>query len=350
MWRINPCTVALGFFLTSCAVTVDQYSVQGIEAERAPYGESFSLYGIHFQAPFRGQLRTGGEQIMAEMNTRGWVLFFGYVCFRDGASNTIPTDFRPWADAGYGVIVRVDSCGGSVPHEADYAAWAARVADYVQRTSGAHIWVIGNETNLSDEHPRYDGYTKSVSPQQYATVFTMVRNGIRSLPGHGNDVVAMQGISRDSAYHRAVLLAIGEGNVDGFALHAYTDGHNPAEIAGRFRSEYQGFLSATLEWARSLPVWITEASPIYSGWTDRNNGWVKAMYAEVDAWNQTPGTQKVRGVMMFIWSPVSLRKYDFHNKPQVIQDWREAMTNDYRWTPSARSSKTQRAHESLKAR
>jgi hypothetical protein len=312
--------------------------MQAAPAESASYGESSSIYGIHFQAPIGGRLRTGGEENMADMGTRGWVMFFGYVCFREGLSNIIPTDFRPWADAGYGVIVRVDSCAGSVPHEADYAAWASSVAGYVQSTSGAHIWIIANETNLPAEFPSYDGHTEPVTPQQYATVFKMVRASIKSLPGHGNDVVVTQAvaptapIARSFSYHRDLLLAIGEGNVDGLALHAYTDNHNPSEIAKRFRREYQGFLRATPDWARSLPVWITETLPVGGGWKDTNNGWVKTMYAEVDAWNRTPGTQKIRGAMMFIWDPVALPNADFHSKPQVIQDWREAMINDYRWT------------------
>ena len=96
---------------------------------------------------------------------------------------------------------------------------------------------------------------------------------------------------------------------------------------------YRDSLDATPGWARSLPIYITETTPDV-GWEDVNSGWIKNAYQQVDSWNARVGTQKIRALVLFIWSTDNLR-FQIKHRPQAIQDFKEAMANPYRWTSSA---------------
>ena len=63
---------------------------------------------------------------------------------------------------------------------------------------------------------------------------------------------------------------------------------------------YQDFLRVVPASMRSLPCYITEANygtDIPEGqdrWEDRNTGWIRRAYEDINGWNQNPGDQVIR--------------------------------------------------------
>lgn len=309
------------------------------------YGESPYLFGLH---------DPGGERHMAEKGRKGWILFTESI--GRNPAETQGRDYRPWADQGYGVIVRLNNGygpnEGTIPYQKHYDNFAARCATWVAASPGCRIWLIGNETNLSIEWPRYEGFTELITPPMYASCFLKCRARIKALAGHGSDQVVAQATGPWNIqsgmgwveYHLAMLTAIGEGNVDGLALHAYTHGSDPGLVTSEtkmavpyqnryyhFRT-YRDFLNAHPAWARSLPCYLTEANENVP-WLDSNNGWLRAAYAEIHAWNQTPGTQKIRCLIPYRWRAYDDKGMEFKNG--VIEDFRAACANDYRWSTTS---------------
>ncbi len=306
------------------------------------YGESPFLFGIH---------DPGGERHMAEKGRRGWILFTEEVG-RD-PQNRSGRDYRPWADQGYGVLVRINHgygpTNGTLPYQRHYAAFAQRVANFVAASPGAHLWIIGNETNLPGEWPRYEGAEERILAQMYVDCFRRCRAAIRALPGHGTDQVITQGVATWAAvigqgwveYHLEILNTLGQGGLDGVALHTYTHGSDPNLIFSEatmnppyqtrrfhFRA-YRDYLNAHPTWARSLPVYITETDQ-NDPWADANSGWVRNAYREINSWNMTAGNQTIRALVLYRWPRAD--QWFIEGKQGVIDDWRLAMDNDYRWT------------------
>jgi hypothetical protein len=306
------------------------------------YGESPYLFGLH---------DPGGERHMAEKGRKGWILFTEAV--GRNPADLSGRDYRPWADQGYGILVRLNHgygpTEGTIPYDTHYDAFAQRCANFVAASRGAHLWLIGNETNLSIEWPRYGGFEQRITPAMYASCYLKCRARIKALAGRSGDAVLPQATGPWNVqsgmgwveYHVAMLEAIGAGNVDGIALHTYTHGSDPALVWSEakmappyqnrhynFRA-YRDFLGAHPAWARTLPVYLTETGQAQA-WLDANTGWVRNAYAEIHAWNQTAGTQKIRSLILYRW-----RNYDAHSiefKNGVIEDFRAAMNHDYRWT------------------
>jgi len=311
------------------------------------YGESPYLFGVHDPQ---------GAIHMAEKAKRGWILFTEEIGRDSG--NTGGKDYRPWADAGYGILVRLNHgygpTNGTLPYAKHYASFAQRAANFVRNSPGAHIWIVGNEMNWDQEWPRYEGPTEEITPDRYVSSFRQVRNAIRALPGHSGDQVIPGALGTYGPptptggfgfveYHLRVLELLGPGGVDGIALHTYTHGANPQLIFDEslmgppyqnrhynFRA-YRDYLNAHPSWARSLPVYITETDQV-GAWADTDSGWVKNAYREIHDWNQTAGTQKVRALVLYRFC---CDQWDITGKQGVINDFREAMDNDYRWTGSA---------------
>lgn len=320
----------------------------GASALAQTYGESPYLFGIH---------EPGGERHMAEKGRRGWILFTEEVG-RNPADRS-GRDYRPWADQGYGVLVRINHgygpTNGTLPYQRHYADFARRVANFVAASPGAHIWILGNETNLPGEWPRYEGTEERITAAMYVDCFRSCRLAIKALPGHAGDQVVMQGVATWAAvigqgwveYHAEILNRLGPGGLDGIALHTYTHGADPSLIVSEatmnppyqtrhyhFRA-YRDSMNAHPAWARSLPVYITETDQ-NEPWADTNSGWVRNAYREIHAWNQTAGTQKIRALVLYRW-PRRDRWY-IEGKQGVIDDWRMAMDNEYRWPTEPRST------------
>jgi hypothetical protein len=129
-------------------------------------------------------------------------------------------------------------------------------------------------------------------------------------------------------------------SIDGFALHTYGRGSDPASIVAEdrmgapYQAYYSGFrtyrdwMHAIPEKYRRVPVYITETNQ-NGPWANANTGWVQAAYAEIDAWNHTPGNQQIRALVLYRWP-----KYDqwhIDGKTGVYDDFRAAVEHEYVW-------------------
>lgn len=338
-----------------------------------PLRDSPYIYGFH---------DPGGEQLMldggglAEASTPGWVLVTEAIGHdpndRSGA------DYRRLSDRDLGVIVRLNNAynpGGTIPYERDYAAFAQRCANFVAASQGAHLWIIGNETNHPIEWPGAEwnwgpGWPAPVSPDKrgeeitparYAACFVACRRAIKAVPGHAQDQVLVAGPAPWNIlltyaanpngdwvkYFADLLAAIGPGNLDGITLHTYTHGASPSLITSEeklgdprfaqrrfhFRA-YQDFMAAIPAAMRSLPVYITETNQGDNAWENANSGWVRAAYGEIDAWNREH-EQKIRSLLLYRWPRVQGDRWGIEGLGGVIEDFRQALGARYRWAPEA---------------
>src|SRR5690606_1453785 len=56
-------------------------------------------------------------------------------------------------------------------------------------------------------------------------------------------------------------------------------------------------------------------------------------YAEIDAWNQQPNNQQIRALALYRWP--KLDRWHISGKTGVMEDFREALSQGYRWRGSA---------------
>lgn len=303
----------------------------------------------------------GGEAHLLAAEKPGWIVVSATVNAPDQLS-----DFTSLVDKGNSVIVRLNNGNfhaGTIPNSTDYERFALRCVQFVGKSKGAHIWVIGNEPNSAAERPGYDGSEDSgqvISPDMYARCFNACRKAIRALPAHGNDWVIPAAIAPFNTqtsyisnpsgdwvrYFADVLFQITaqQGALDGIALHTSTHGADAALIsseakagghfAGRhwhFRA-YRDFLTAVPPTLRNLPVFITEAHPMEPGWTVQNRNWIQSACSEINLWNLDPGNQPIQALCFFRWltRPGEPVGWGIADKLEVVQDFSAALQNEYR--------------------
>ncbi|MBX7233380.1 MAG: peptidoglycan recognition protein family protein [Caldilineales bacterium] len=318
-----------------------------------PLFDSEYLYGVHDR---------GAEAIMRQKNVRGWVLVTEQV---DGGARS----YRDLSDEDFGVMVRLNHGylgAGTIPRRAEYGNFARRCADFVQRSAGAAIWIIGNEPNHQSEWPggSFDlaeamRQAEIITPQNYAECFRLARQAIHALPGHENDLVLPAAVAPWNAalgdwvkYFKDMLAAIGPTNLDGITLHTYTHGHQKALITSDARCPSPGFTHLRWEFRtyrdymeaipaemRHLPVFITEANPqrlseLDPAWENRNDGWVDAAYQEIDLWNREQ-PQTIRSLVLFRWQYEPNQPWDISSRDQVLDDFRQALDRGLKWPASA---------------
>lgn len=309
----------------------------------------------------------GAERLFSDADRRGWIVLSEEASHGGG-------NFSDLSDAGFGVIVRLNNgygSAGTIPFPVGYDAFAAACAQYVANSSGAHIWIIGNETNLASERPGNtntgnDG--EKITPKLYADCFAKCRAAIRAVPGHGDDWVVPSPPGPWNAqtaydgnpsgdwvdYFRDLLNECVKRGAppDALALHTYTlnvydaglvtseqrhdnPSHNTRHL--HFRA-YQDFLSVVPPALRDRPVFITESQA--NPWEDRDIGWIQAAYAEINNWNAGPSNQPIQALVLFRWQrgeepPES--GWGISDKGGVVNDLRAALQNDYRvrWLSTA---------------
>ncbi|HLF26739.1 MAG TPA: N-acetylmuramoyl-L-alanine amidase [Anaerolineae bacterium] len=324
-------------------------------------GESDYIYGFHDPGNWRW--------VLTEKGRAGWVLFTEEIGY-DPDAHSAP-DYREWSDAGFGVLVRLNNGyapGGTIPHSRNYDKFARRCANHVGDSKGAHIWIIGNEMNHANEQPNVafnaGGFTAEelITPDKYAACFKKVRNAIKAVRGHETDQVILGAVAPYTAvvrysgnegaswikYFTDILDVLGNG-LDGIALHTYTHGADPNLIFDEkqpwpqfpglhyhFRA-YRDFMKAIPRALRQLPIYLTETDQSDDGqghilpWADTNSGWVRNAYQEINDWNQTPGNQQIRCLLLYRWG-----RYDdwyIDGKRGVIEDMRLAAEAGYKWKP-----------------
>ncbi len=193
-----------------------------------------------------------------------------------------------------------------------------------------------------------------ILPADYVRCFQLCRAAIRALPGHADDLVVVGAVAPWNAettyptnptgswiqYFTDILNGLGASGCDGIALHTYTHGSDPALITSTATMNppfqayyfnflaYRNFMTAIPAAQRKLPVFITETDQDVP-WLDANNGWVQAAYAEINSWNQQPGAQQIRCLLLYRWSRAD--QWYIEGKNGVIEDFRAALTRGYRW-------------------
>lgn len=289
---------------------------------------------------------------MLQAGRPGWVLELAAIGL-DGTST--PADFTGLAEAGLGVIVRINhgyGSTGTIPTPNHYAEFAAACARYVARSRGCHVWIIGNEPNHADERPN----GQQILPYNYARIYSLCRQAIRAVAGHAQDLVLFAGSAPWNAtttypgnekgdwirYFIDSLLLLPEGDCDGFALHTYTHRLDPKLISGDYfhttvgyrhlRNEfrtYRDYMNAIPDRFRQLPVLITETDPTTRGvgWEPGSNtGWVQAAYDEIAAWNSNPAHQPIQGMLLYRWPSVPDQpEWSINNRPGILADFKQAL-------------------------
>ena len=370
------------------------------------------IYGIH-EPGGETYLADPAGTTTEEPVARGWVLFTEAIGHDPEDRSGI--DFTTFSNQGLGVICRLNhgyEPDGTIPHSSHYENFARRIANFVAVSRGCKIWVIGNEMNYAVERPgiqidwarhksHRDGPAENadplrhglavrfnvlpdhsaeirttraaivnpgetITPERYARCYQLCREAIHRLPGHEDDQVLVgavapwntQTIYEGNAngdwvqYFRDILTLLGPKHCDGFALHTYTHGADPALIADdallpppfqsyhrEFRA-YRDFMAVVPQSMRHLPAYITETDQT-TPWLDENSGWVQRAYAEVDAWNQqgrldglaegmrNAPRQLIRALVLYRWPRMD--KWYIDGKTGVVSDFQRAIEHGYRW-------------------
>ncbi|GEM_PF-576796 len=300
------------------------------------------LYGVH---------DLGGQVPMLKAQRLGWLV--DAVDLRVQAG----TDYTRLADAGLGILVCLNNgndLAGTLPPSDQYDAFAARCAAYVARSPGARIWLIGDEMNRRARHPLLpDGSREIITPELYALCFLKCREAIKNVPGHAEDWVIPGAIAPyqvdtgDWVRYLVDVLTLLDTEVDGIALHCYTHDFSVTQITSdvlldppynHYHSDfraYRDFLNALPMHLRSLPVLITQTSPL-AGWENANIGWIQAAYKEIAEWNADPTHQAIQALVLHRWqSTPEHPEWGLQDKPALHDDFLAAMAEGYRvrWSP-----------------
>ncbi len=332
------------------------------------------IYGIHDHDPnpqeYLNRIEAGGAT--------GWVT--ATVAIGADPNDHGGGDFSFLANRGHTVIVRLNYgyCpNGTIPEPARYDDFAQRAANYVANSSGASIWVIGNETNLAGEWPLQNGHLSYVSPQNYAELFRKVYNAIKAVrPDHKVVSQALApfagpynpgstcGYSHDGnplnwvQYMNQMLTAItSSSGLDGIAVHinsrgySYADIHSTQKVSAGGQDLYFSFY-VYRDWVDHgipadlyhLPIYATESNGIHY-WSGNHPedpgshyeaGWMQEVYAEIDRYNSTAaatGKPIYRCVNMYRWCGWC-DGWNIDSSPyegQILSDLEQAVAAGYTW-------------------
>ena len=352
-----------------------------VEAGEVPLGISPHIFGIH--AVTLGDdphTRDAIRGLYAETSKRGWILFTE-ICGRHPHSLRVDLEIRrrlwDWVHRGYGVVIRLNNGyepGGTLPESKFYGDFAKAAARWVELylkddtlSPQAYQWTIqiANEQNNPREHPGgFEHPIEHITPELYADAFNRTYAEIkRVLP---NAIVCPGAIDpfnympmrrlnnvrwRPLDYFTTMMDRIEF--LDGIILHAYTHGPNPDYVThlkrfgdghGPLGDHYYDFQTYRLFMARipakwrNLPAYITEINHIHrpagehdQGWINQNVGWVRAVYAEINRWNQRPYAQQIRCGLLYRWMG---DQWAIDRKHETLADFRQALEHDYRWRAS----------------
>ncbi len=300
----------------------------------------------------------GAEQLFLNASRPGWVVVSVQLNPPD-----FNGDFTLLSQAGMTVIARLNNgydSNGTIPVSTQYATFAQQCASFVAASSGANIWIIGNEPNLAWERPGNDNGAggQVITPDMYASCFEKCRTAIKAVPGHSGDwvipaAVAPWNIQTTYAtnrtgdwvqYFRDMLNACNSlgATPDAIAIHTYTHGYDVSLITGErlmaspfqsyhydFRA-YRDFIGAIPASLQTLPLLITEAQPVDPDWWQNSNiGWVRTAYAEIDNWNAVATNPPIQALCLFRWQ-TGETQWSMSDKPVLLNDFRSALLNNYR--------------------
>ncbi len=306
-----------------------------------PMFDSEYLYGLH---------DPGGEQLMLDAGAPGWVVISEEI--KADPNDRGGGNYTHLSGRGLGVIVRLNYGyyeTSTLPHSARYEDFARRCANFVRSSAGCRIWIIGNETNMRDEQPKAPA--EQITPGLYVRCYRLCRRAIKEVdPGAQVLVGAVAPWNAETGdwikYFEEVLKLL-SGECDGFTLHTYGRSSDPATITSaetmdppynRYSKQfatYKDFLRVVPRSMRSLPCYITETNygtdfPKDSDrWEDRNTGWVRRAYEEINDWDQQPGNQVIRALVLYRWA--SHDRFAIERKTGPQEDFKQALKAGFKW-------------------
>lgn len=314
-------------------------------AAAVPTGMSPYLYGMHDEPDLSLFPSVDGC-------ARGWITFLEYI----GDSGECAPDYSRLADAGYGVILRLDHGGGpplpTTPEQV--AGYADKFARCVAGATGVKVWIVGNEPNIGWGHP----YT----PEEYADIYLAVMNAVDALPDAAEHEILFAPMSPwawtshwgdwDDGLAAAIDRVRAQGgHVDGVAIHAYTREMTPEAVRsdawfpgreGKWRLHFRGYRDTTELLAErglvDLPLYITEAGsvcdPPCDPYVDEDRGYFVAMYEEIHQWNLANPHQVIRAVTPYRWTlndDGSGRDFCIGCSAPLVQDLQNAVAMGRTW-------------------
>ena len=292
------------------------------------------LYGMH-ESPPLGSL--GG--VLPEGS---WLLHLVEV---GTSSEPHPgVDLSPWA--GYENIVRLQKGWGvgtgTVPVGRLWMEYLARVRTCVENSRGAHIWQAFNEPNHPAEWPDQ----KPITAENAAWWYCRIRDTIHGVAGHEGDLVLLppvapwcvvEGVRDWMPYFQSMIEEV-DGEIDGFALHAYSRGADPAAIASEARMDppyerwrngfrvYRDWIGAIPKRWQDRPIYLTEVNQGEEGWSEERTGWVQAMYRDIDEWNQGTGPG-IQCALLYRWPHYD--RWGIAGNGAVLADLQAAIAEGY---------------------
>jgi hypothetical protein len=235
---------------------------------------------------------------------------------------------------------------GTIPTPDKYEDFAQRVRNYVEFSTGCHIWIIGNEPNMEVERPQ----GQPILPEDYAECYTLCRDAIKSIPYNSGDQVLLAPIAPWNiqtgdwiAYFEAVQHALGTNRCDGFAIHAYWREQTPESVSSSATMEppyedrlwsfrhYINWMAAIQYRFQGLPVYITEMCTAGEPWEDINTGCVQRAYREIDGWNRQYPDRPIFCAALYRWEH---DQWAIHDKPRVHADFYAAVERGYTVPPT----------------
>ncbi len=299
-----------------------------------PMFDSAYLYGLH---------DPGGEQLMLDAGAPGWVVISEEI--KADPNDPGGQNYTHLSGRGLGVIVRLNYGyyeTSTLPRSARYEDFARRCANFVRNSTGCRIWIIGNEPNMRDEQPKSPA--EPITPGLYAHCYRLCRRAIQEVDPGAQVLVGAIAPWNDQTgdwikYFEEVLKLL-SGDCDGFTLHTYSRSPDPAIITStdkmdppynRYSKEfatYQDFLRVVPRSMRFLPCYITETN--YNGpWEDRNTGWIRRAYEDINSWNQQPGNQVIRALVLYRWA--SYDRFAIERKTGPQEDFKQALSAGFKW-------------------
>ncbi|MBK7202058.1 N-acetylmuramoyl-L-alanine amidase [Candidatus Amarolinea dominans] len=68
-------------------------------------------------------------------------------------------------------------------------------------------------------------------------------------------------------------------------------------------------------------------------WEDRNTGWIRRAYEDINGWNQNPGNQVIRALVLYRWSHDD--RFVIEDKNGAKDDFRQALGAGFKWPQRA---------------
>ncbi|MCE2466578.1 MAG: M23 family metallopeptidase [Caldilineaceae bacterium] len=286
---------------------------------------------------------------------------------------------------------------GTLPAVDNHLKFARRCGRFVKVSRGCRHWVIGNEFNNWAARPGADARVRisllkdvkdpaqvqavlralperfdalhpdgtatnlatvgeAVHPDRYVACFRQCREAIRQAdpdalvitgavtPWNTHTRYAGNENGDWITYFSDILNRLGPQGCDGIALHAFTVTDDPADVTAdawipdrspRRRSgfrAYRDFMRGIPYHMRQLPAYIVEADQFQS-WSPRQNGWVQAVFREINGWNEGPGHQQIRCAALFRWAASPGGRWQLSASEAALADTAAALNQHYAWDP-----------------